>query len=661
VSKSASQSLKIVQPGGYTGFWSATETPYIVEPMDLLASRNHEAVVFAGPARSGKTMGLVDGFMTHTVVCDPGDFLIVQMTQDKARDFSKTRVDRAIRHSPALKELMSYAHNDNTHDKLFRHGMWLKIGWPTASQLASSDYRYVVLTDYDRMPDNIEGEGSPFQLALKRTTTFLSRGMCMAESSPGREVLDPDWERDPKTPHAAPPTKGILDLYNQGDRRRLYWKCPQEACGEWFQPILENFSIEMAAVFCPHCGTTLDQSDKTPLNLNARWIPEGLHLDANDEYSGEARKSKIASFWMEGPAAAYQNWESLATRLKRAEEVFQTSQNQEALISAFNIDWGRPYINRVSTNRRSSSALMNRAETTPRRVVPKGVRFLIATVDVQGGQDRRFVVQVHGFGKDKETWLIDRFNIAEDNGRQIEPASRPEDWDLITKDVLHRSYKLAYDENRRMQILCVGVDTGGEAKEETSVSSQAYDWYRRLSRDGLSKRAVLLKGGSTNVQSRVRKSYPDNTGRKNRTQTARGDVPIYILATDMLKDTVAAMLDREEPGAGYLHVPSWVQRWWYEELTYEQKDSVSGKWKKPGKKPNEAFDLMAYSLAVHIIVGAEKINWENPPVYAKDPELDDNALVCTQDEHERAKELREQGASSKAAPRRRKRVVQSRL
>ena len=159
-------------------------------------------------------MGLLDGWLAHCVTSDPGDMLIVQMSQEKAREFSKTRVDRAIRNSPRLSDLMSTrGHDDNTHDKLFRHGMWLKIGWPSASQLSSSDYRYVALTDYDRMPDNIDGEGSAYQLGLKRTTTFLSRGMCMVESSPGRDMADPHWR--PATAHEAPPVTGIVGIYNQ--------------------------------------------------------------------------------------------------------------------------------------------------------------------------------------------------------------------------------------------------------------------------------------------------------------------------------------------------------------------------------------------------------------------------------------------------------------
>ncbi|EKI05075.1 phage terminase large subunit family protein, partial [Escherichia coli 5412] len=45
-------------------------------------------------------------------------------------------------------------------------------------------------------------------------------------------MKDVKWRRT--SPHEAPPTTGILSLYNRGDRRRWYWPCPH--CGEYFQP-----------------------------------------------------------------------------------------------------------------------------------------------------------------------------------------------------------------------------------------------------------------------------------------------------------------------------------------------------------------------------------------------------------------------------------------
>lgn len=94
----------------------------------------------------------------------------------------------------------------------------------------------MALTDYDRFPEDIDGEGDGFSLASKRTTTFMSAGMTLAESSSGREITDVKWRRS--SPHEAPPTTGILSLYNRGDRRRWYWPCPH--CGDWFQPAMEN-------------------------------------------------------------------------------------------------------------------------------------------------------------------------------------------------------------------------------------------------------------------------------------------------------------------------------------------------------------------------------------------------------------------------------------
>ena len=113
VSVGAAQSLFIARPGGAAGYWDAQETPYMVEPMDMLGSRLHSAVCFVGPAQSGKTLTLGEGWMTHAVLNDPGDMLIVQMTQDKAREYSKQRIDRAIRNSPKLKDMRSASSRDD--------------------------------------------------------------------------------------------------------------------------------------------------------------------------------------------------------------------------------------------------------------------------------------------------------------------------------------------------------------------------------------------------------------------------------------------------------------------------------------------------------------------------------------------------------------------
>lgn len=643
-SQAAAERMKVVAGDGTVRDWSTEATPYMVEPLDCMGSRRYDAVIFVGPARTGKTNALVDGFVAYKIDCDPGDGLIIQISEDKAREFSKKRIDRMLQHSPALAARLSpRGHDNNVHDKTFRAGNYLGIKWPSKNVMASSDYQFVLITDFDRLGDDIDGEGDPFTLASKRTQTFGSTGMTLAESSPGREISDPDWVRPEGCSHMAPPTTGILDLFNQGDRRLWYWQCPEGACRHWFTPTMDHFSLEAKRVFCPHCATEVDPRAKRGLNLAGRWVPEGCELTPEGDLIGTPRQTRIASFWMEGPSAAFQSWASLAEKLARAEETFELTGSQETLKTVINTDWGRPYQHRRAEVQRSSQRLMDRAEQTERRTVPAGVRYLTATIDVQGGKDRRFVVQVHGTGVNREKWIVDRFNIKEDRGpnndqepRPIHPATNPEDWDLLTRDVLHRSYRLSDGSGRRMPILAVGVDTGGEGDGTESVTSQAYDWFRRLRKEGLQGRAFLLKGGSAKTTNRVRKTWPDNTGRKARKSRARGDVPLYILGTDLLKDAVAAMIDRDNPGAGYLHTPYWLGRWWYDELTYEVRDPATGKWSKPGKKPNEAFDLMAYDLALGIIIGAEKINWAAPPPWASG--WDENPLVIDPDADNRPPE-----------------------
>ncbi|UYV20925.1 phage terminase large subunit family protein (plasmid) [Halomonas qaidamensis] len=666
VSEAVAESMYVVHGNGTKTLWKPDKTPYMIEPMDCMGSRMYDAVIFVGPARTGKTIGLVDGFICYKIINDPGDGLVVQITEAKASEYSKKRLQRSFNASPELlKRLSPRGHDNNVHDIIFRAGNMLAIKHPSKNVFASSDYQFVLLTDYDRMTENVGGEGSGWVLASKRTQTFGSTGMTLVESSPGRPVLDADWQQPESEPHRSPPTTGILDLYNQGDRRRLYWQCPENGCRRWFQPIQENFNMLSARVFCPHCGNELDPNLKRELNLSARWVPEGCELTLDGELIGTRRETRIASFWMEGPAASDQTWASLLSKLNAAEETFQTTGNQKDLQSVINVDWGRPYVNRTPGTKRSGQRLKDRGEAYQHRTVPHGVRFLTAAVDVQGGKDRRFVVQVHGWGPNRETWLVDRFNIKEDRGpdgdqppRHINPMTQPEDWDLLTRDVLKRTYKLADGSGRRMPVLAMGIDTGGEGKGTESVTSQAYEYYRRLVKDGLQSRVYLLKGGSTKTASRIRKTEPDNTGRKNRSSGARGDVPLYLLGTDTLKDTVAAMIDREEPGAGYLHTPDWLQLWWFDELTYEVRDPATGKWSRPGSKPNEAFDLFVYNLVVFILLKGEKIDWQAPPTWAD--HWDANLLVFTPDDPDADTAQPPKAAAAPAAKRRRK-VVKPRI
>ena len=640
VADAVAQYMRVPMGAGTSVPWDPLVAPYVIEPMNCLASREYDAVIFVGPARTGKTIGLIDGWVIYNVICDPADMLIIQMTEEKAREHSKKRLARTFRVSPEVVSRLSPNKNDNNvYDRTFLAGNYLKIGWPSVNIMSSSDYKCVALTDYDRFPEDIDGEGDAFSLASKRTTTFMSSGMTLVESSPGRDVKDVKWRRT--SPHEAPPTTGILSLYNRGDRRRWYWPCPH--CGEYFQPcgdVVAGFrdiadpvlASEAAYIQCPSCSGRIMPEQKRELNGRGVWLRDGESINADGSRYGDPRRSRIASFWMEGPAAAYQTLSQLVYKLLTAEQEYETTGSEETLKTVINTDWGLPYLPRASMEQRKSELLEQRAEPVPSRSVPDGVNFLVATVDVQAGRHRRFVVQVTGYGSRGERWIIDRYNITQSlrgdsdgESQRIDPASYPEDWDVLLTDVFHKSWPLASDPSQQMRLMAMAVDSGGE----DGVTDNAYKFWRRCRRDGLGKRIYLFKGDSIRRAKLITRTFPDNTGRTGRRAQAAGDVPLWLLQTDALKDRVNNALWRDSPGPGYVHFPDWLGSWFYDELTYEERSS-DGKWSKPGRGANEAFDLMVYAEALVILHGYEKIRWPDAPEWASR----ETWLECVQDSTE---------------------------
>lgn len=100
VAEAVQKFMRVPTSGGNSVPWDPMVAPYVIDPMNCLSSREFDAVVFVGPARTGKTNGLIDGWVVYNIVCDPSDFLLVQMTQDKAQEHSKKRLARTFRCSP---------------------------------------------------------------------------------------------------------------------------------------------------------------------------------------------------------------------------------------------------------------------------------------------------------------------------------------------------------------------------------------------------------------------------------------------------------------------------------------------------------------------------------------------------------------------------------
>jgi phage terminase large subunit GpA-like protein len=660
ISDAAERYVFLNNPGAYIGPFKTSMVWYMVEPMNELAARDKKGVVFVGSAQSSKTQSLILNWLGYTVTVDPMDMIIYSPTKGAARDFSMRRVDRMHRDSPKIgSRLLKQRDADNKFDKLYDSGIMLTLSHPSVTEFAGRPIPRVALTDYDRMDDDIGGDGSPFDLASKRTTTFGSFAMTLAESSPSKPITDPKYI--PRTKHEAPPANGILGLYNRGDRRRRYWPCPD--CGEYFEP---NFKMmrwdtdapnktaagESARLHCPHCDYPIHPDQRNECDMWGEWIKDGQWIDKNGVIHGEDPRTPIASFWLNGVIAAFISWKDLVVNFLTAEEEYARTGSEESLKKFYNNDLGEPYLPKSLDSERLPEVLKKRAEPLPvedadddeemvqrfvqgernafRPMVPAGVRFLVATIDVQKNM---FVVQVFGImpGDPFDTVLIDRFNIVksrrlDDSGEHlwVKPASYLDDWDRITEEVLDRSYPLADGSGRHMMIKLTGCDSGGKA----GVTTNAYNYYRKLRAEGYAGRFHLVKGDSTPGAPRTRISYPD-ANRRDKFAAARGDVPVLMLNSNALKDALAGRLECVEPGKGYFRMADWLPDNVFTELCVEVRTTKG--WENPTSSRNEAWDLAYYciGLCASPLLLIEQLNWEKTPPWAAEWDL--NSLVTAPD------------------------------
>lgn len=628
-------------PGSYIGPWFNSEVPYMIEPMNELTSRTQNGVVFVGPAQSAKTDALILNWLAYTAKVDPMDMIIFSPTMSMTKDFSTRRVDRLHRFSPEIgKLLLKERDSDNKFDKHYVNGIMLSLGWPSVSQFAGRPVGRIALTDYDRMDDDIEGDGAPFDLASKRTTTFGSFAMTLAESSPSRPIENPAWIAT--SPHEAPPTKGILSLYNRGDKRRLYWPCPH--CGEFFEGNFKNLawdtlpnivdSAETVRMICPSCSAAMASDDRRLMMEKAVWLKDGQSIDADGTIHGEEPRSMIASFWLNGVAARFITWAGLVMSFLNAKREFEKTGSEEAYKKFYNNDLGEPYAGQRNDSDRLPEVLKSRAEKLPEREVPPNVRFLIGTVDVQKNM---FVVEVHGIlpGDPFDTVVVDRFNIVKSKRKDpdedtlwVKPSAYLEDWDLIYDLVVKAKYPLSDGSGRFMQMKAVGCDSGGKE----GVTTNAYAFWRKLKGRGEAGRFHLLKGDPGPGNPRARVTFPDSS-RKDKLSAARGDVPVLMLNSNLLKDALLGRLESLEPGKGMYRFPDWLPDNFFTELCAETRTTKG--WIAEVRRRNEAWDLAYYciGLCVSQMIQVEKIAWDRPPGWAA--EWDRNDLVTTDAKQER--------------------------
>ena len=187
-----------------------------------------------------------------------------------------------------------------------------------------------------------------------------------------------------------------------------------------------------------------------------------------------------------------------------------------------------------------------------------------------GRRSDRIEVQIVGWGRDEEAWVIDYRVLWGD-------PSGPRLWSDLD-GVLNGTWG-------DLPVRAVAVDTGGHH------TKMAYEFCRTR----LARRIWAIKGrGGPGIP-----VWPRRPTRSNKAK-----IPLFIVGVDAVKDAVYARLKLTEPGPGAIHFPRRLDADYFRQLTAErvvtrfERGRPIRSWqpKRDGER-NEALDTFVYAHA----------------------------------------------------------------
>jgi phage terminase large subunit GpA-like protein len=549
------------------GPWRTSRTPYLREIMDALSPESDvEEVVLMFGAQLGKSEVILN-LLGYIIDHSPGPVIIVQPTEGMAKRFSRQRIGPLIQSTPRLHRKVGQSRSrdsgNTVYEKEFPSGH-LVITWASSAVgLRSMPAQYALLDEIDGYVLDVDDEGSPIELVEGRQSTFARRKR-VKTSTPtvaGRSAIE--------------------EAYEASDQRRFYVPCPD--CGER-QPlefprlIWSKLGLppDQAVYECRACTFPIPHHRKSWLLEHGEWIPEAPTA------GGRVRGYHLSALYS---PLGWTSWGDLARRFVRVEK-------QPAKFRAFiNTFLGQTWkeVGEAPEWRR----LYDRRETYTVGVVPRRALFLTAGCDVQRD---RLIVEVVGWGRDKESWSVStEFFLGDTSNLQGGPWSELDA--LLDRYFTHETGKL-------LPIRTLAVDSGDQTQT-------VYAWTRRKP----TRRVMAVKGfnyGSTLFSSPTRVDVT-LSGRK-----LKGGALMWPVNVDMAKDELYGWLNLEAPTdgspppPGYCHFPEYGEDY-FKQLTSEQ--LVSSKTKKgytrmewqviPGRV-NHGLDARNYARVAAAMFGMDR-------------------------------------------------------
>ena len=548
------------------GKWRTSRTPYLKEIMDCLSPYSGiEKVVFMKGAQIGGTE-VGNNFLGYIVHLSPGPVMLVMPTVDGAKRTSKTRIDPMFEAIPELKGVISDRRSKDASNttlmKEFQGGVLVLTGANSAIGLRSMPVRYIFLDEIDAYKGDVEGEGDPVNLAIKRTSTFNRRKIFMVSTPTIQGVSRIEYE------------------YEQSDQRHYMVPCPycnKRQSLKWKQIHFENDDPATATYICEHCGAIIEEHLKTWMLENGIWEKTNP-------------KSIVAGFHLSSLYSPV-GWFSWADAVKQ----FLDTKNKDNLLKVWvNTVLGETWLEKGEAP--EWQILFDKREDYQQEIVPSGGLFLTAGADVQKD---RIECEVVAWGRNKESWSVGYFIINGDTARE-------EVWNELSE--FSKRY-FEHSSGVMLPISRFAIDSG-------FATQQVYNWVRKQPINF----AMAIKGTDSGV---TPLGLPTRVDLNINGKRLRRGAKVWSVGTSILKSELYQFLrltqnEDESYPAGYCHFPKYDSEY-FKQLTAEQlvTKMVRGyqkrEWQKTRER-NEALDCRVYARAASISFGIEQFTetkWRN--------------------------------------------------
>jgi phage terminase large subunit GpA-like protein len=541
------------------GRFRTSRTPYLKEIMDCLSptSPTEEVVFMKGAQIGGTECG--NNWIGYVIDQAPGPMLVVQPTVEMAKRWSKGRLAPLIEDTPTLRDKVkdprSRDSGNTVQSKEFAGGIVVITGANSAVGLRSMPVRYLFLDEIDAYPLDVNGEGDPISLAIRRTSTFTRRKI-LKVSTPtisGISRIDRDFENS--------------------DKRYFWVPCPE--CNEyqvlkWSQIRFENNDPAIAQYICEHCGAGIKNHQKTWMLERGQW--RALNPDVK----------KVAGFHLSSlySPVGWFSWNDAVARFLVAKD------NEELLKVWVNTVLGETWVDKGEAP--DWERLFERAEDYKIGLIPEAGLFLTAGADIQKD---RIEVEIIAWGKDRQSWSIEYKVFYGDPARQ-------EVWEQLS-ELLQASFEHA--SGISLPILMMAVDSGYATQE-------VYQWVRKAP----SARVIAVKGVERAI---VPLGSPNRVDLSTKGKRLRRGAKVWPVGVSILKSEFYHWLKlyRDEDGvfpSGYCHFPKYDPEY-FKQVTAEQlvtrmvKGYPKREWQKIRER-NEALDCRVYARAAAIALGVEQ-------------------------------------------------------